>query len=104
MRCTQSGIYTKWKQDSIKIGGYSGNFEERKQDLNDQFEFIEITVMQQQANFYSLIFGIIIAMCVLVIEFYLKDSPQYMLFSYNHHDQFLISPIEISLVYSRSNH
>ena len=101
VRCTQSGIYTKWKKDSIKIGGYTGNFDEHKQDLNDEFEFTKITIIQLQGIFYCLIVGLIIAMFALVIEFCLKDRPQYMPFSYNYQGQLSTIPVKISLAYPK---
>ena len=83
-RSTQSGIYNKWKSDSVKSGGYNGRFEEHKLDLNEQFEFTEISVTQLKGELYLLIVGTITAILILASEFCLKDRPEWMLFSYNH--------------------
>ena len=72
MRCTQSGVYTKWKKDSIKIGGYTGKFDEHKQDIFEQFEYSDISFMTLQGVFYLFTFGIIMAMVLIIIEIILK--------------------------------
>ena len=72
----------KWKSDSIKSSGYTGNFEERKLDIKEQFGFVEISIFKVQAEIYIFSYGILIALLVLVIEFCLIKHPQLMLYTH----------------------
>ena len=70
---THNLVYTtNGKKIRSKVAGYTGNFEERKLDINEQFEFVEISIVQVQAEIYILMFGILIATIVLFIEFCLQ--------------------------------
>ena len=105
-RNTQSGIYNKWKKDTIKSSGYTGNFEERKLDITEQFEFVEISIVQVQAEIYILMFGILIATIVLFIEFCLQKYQQLMSGSPNNDNEWVyvrhlqLSIQQIKLVYN----